>query len=102
MAAPIPIPQPSAMTDCIVAQSGWEEIVVAPGVTKPISGTVVALACNGKGVEIANKTIADGYIEAKDFGKIGIRFGSQIQTVGAGEYIQLTEGISLPEPAIEI
>lgn len=108
-ATSIPIRQPSATTDyvlvpmdCVVSHSGWEGIVVAPGVTKPTSGTVVAFECNGKGVEIANKTIADGYIETKDFGKIGIRFGSQVQTVGAGEYMKLAEGISLPERAIEI
>jgi len=108
-ATSIPIQQPSATTDyvlvpmdCVVSHSGWEGIVVAPGVTKPTSGIVVAFECNGKDVEIANKTIADGYIETKDFGKIGIRFGSQVQTIGAGEYISLAEGISLPEQAIEI
>ncbi|MBI5294266.1 MAG: hypothetical protein HY869_02240 [Chloroflexi bacterium] len=105
----VPIQQPSATTDyvlapmdCVVSHSGWEGIVVAPGVVKPASGTVVAFECNGKDVEIANTTIVDGYIETKDFGKIGIRFGSQVQTVGAGEYMQLAEGITLPEQAIEI
>ncbi len=108
-AMPIPISQPSATTDyvlvpmdCVVTHSGWEGIVVAPGITKPTSGTVVSLECNGKDVEIANRTIADGYIETKDFGKIGFRFESQIQTVGAGEYMSLAEGYSLPERAIEI
>lgn len=109
-ATSIPIPQPSATAtgyvlvpvDCVVTHSGWEGIVVDPGITKPTSGIVVKLECNGKDVEIANKTIADGYIETSDFGKIGIRFGSQIQTVGAGEYIELAEGISLPQRAIEI
>jgi hypothetical protein len=108
-ATSIPIQQPSATMDyvlvpmdCVVSHSGWEGSVVAPGVTKPTNGIVVAFECNGKDVEIANKTIADGNIETKDFGKIGIRFGSQVQTIGAGEYISLAEGISLPEQAIEI
>ena len=76
--------------------------MVAPGVTKPTSGTVTAFECNGKDVELTSDTITDGYIETKDFGKIGIRFASQVQTVGAGEYMNLVEGISLPEPAVEV
>ena len=91
-----------APIDCIVSHSSWRGTVVSPGVTKPTSGTVTALECNGKDVELTSDTITDGYIETKDFGKVGIRFASQVQTVGAGEYMDLAEGISLPEPAIEV
>jgi hypothetical protein len=66
------------------------------------SGTVTAFECNGKDVELTSDTITDGYIETKDFGKVGIRFASQVQTVGAGEYMDVAEGISWPEPAIEV
>lgn len=91
-----------APIDCIVSHSSWRGTVVAPGVTKPTSGTVTAFECNGKAVELTSDTITDGYIETKDFGKIGIRFASQVQTIGAGEYMDVAEGISLPEPAIEV
>ena len=108
VATSTPISQSSAPTDyvlvpmdCIVFHSGWEGIVVAPGVTKPTSGIVVAFTCNGKDVEIADKTIADGYIETRDFGRMGIRFRSQAQTIGAGEYMKIAEGYSLPEPSVE-
>jgi hypothetical protein len=107
--SPSPIPQPSATSDyvlvpidCIVTHSGWEGIVVASGVTKPTTGIIVAFQCNGKDVGLANTSIADGYIETKDFGKIGIRFASQIQTIGAGEFMKVAEGFSLPERASEV
>jgi len=105
----IPSGQPAASDeyalvpiDCVVSHSSWRGTVVSPGVTKPTSGTVTAFECNGKAVELTSDTITDGYIETRDFGKIGIRFASQVQTVGAGEYMDLAEGISLPEPAIEV
>ena len=91
-----------ASIDCIVSHSSWRGTVVAPGVTKPTSGTITAFECNGKEVALASDTITDGYIETRDFGKVGIRFASQVQTVGAGEYMDLAEGISLPEPAVEV
>lgn len=108
-ATPNPIPQASTAADyvlvpinCVVNHSGWKGVVVEPGVDKPTSGTAVTFECNGKEVEIANTTISDGYIETKDFGKIGIRFASQVQTVGAGEYTDVAAGYSLPEQVIEV
>lgn len=85
---------------CVVNHSGYTGIIVAPGVSKPTEGTVVSLECNGEKVEISNNTIVDGYIETKEFGKIGVRFGSMVATVGAGDSISVAEGRSLPQPAI--
>ncbi|MBC8874264.1 MAG: hypothetical protein H8E44_32920 [Planctomycetes bacterium] len=87
---------------CVVYHSGYEGIIVAPGVLKPTGGTVVSLECNGKKVDILDEAIADGFIETKEFGKIGVRFGSMVTTVGAGDFTSVGEGTSVPEQAIEV
>jgi hypothetical protein len=75
---------------------------VAPGVSKPTEGEVATFQCNGKAVAVSSATIVDGHIETKDFGKVGVRFGSMVATVGAGDYVSVAEGIVLPERAIEV
>lgn len=87
---------------CVVYHSGYKGVIVSPGVSKPTEGTVVSLDCNGKKIEISSKAIVDGYIETKEFGKIGVRFGSMVATVGAGDFTSVRKGSSVPERAIEI
>ena len=87
---------------CVVHHSGYKGIIAAPGVSKPMKGTVVSLECSERKVEISNNAIVDGYIETKDFGKIGVCFGSMVATVGAGDFISVREGRSIPVQAIEV
>ena len=87
---------------CVLYHSGYEGITVASKILKPTKGTAVSLECNGKKIELADKTIVDGNVETKDFGKIGIRFASMITTVGAGDYTSVKEGFSLPEQVIQL
>lgn len=86
--------------ECIVIHSGYEAIVVSPGVSKP-TGKLVALKCNGKIIETMDNKIIDGFIETKDFGKIAIRFNSMISTVGAGDFTAVPEGGKVPEKALD-
>ena len=86
--------------ECIVIHSGYEGIVVSPGVSKP-TGTLVELKCNGKIIETMDNKIIDGFIETKDFGKVAIRFNSMISTVGAGDFTAVPEGGKVPEKALD-
>jgi len=53
-------------------------------------------------VEISSQAIVEGQIETIEFGPIGVRFSSAVPTVGAGDFISVQEGSSLPERAIEV
>lgn len=85
--------------DCIVYHQGHRGEIVEPGVSKPTEGKVVSLECNGKTIEVTDGTIVDGFFVTQEFGKIGIRFPSAAMTVGAGDFINVAEGFTLPERA---
>jgi len=87
---------------CTIHHSGYKAVIVSPGVAKPLEGTVVSLECNGQDVELSGDSIIDGHIETKNFGKIGVRFGSMITTVGAGDFTAVPPGKSIQEPVVEI
>ena len=78
--------------DCTVYQSGYKGKVVAPRISVP-SGKVVRLQCNEKDVEITSNDMVDGYISTKAFGKVKVRFESDILTVGAGDFMSVAEKI---------
>ena len=87
--------------NCTVYHSGYKGTVVAPRISVP-SGKVVKLECNGKDVDITNNDMVDGYIATKAFGKVKVRFESDILTVGAGDFILVQEGVSIPERAKDV
>jgi hypothetical protein len=88
--------------NCIVYHSGYDGIVVAPGVSEP-SGTVASLKCSGKKVEITSSKMVKGIILTKDFGKVKVHFSSMVATVGAGDFTSDPgNGRSLPERVINM
>jgi hypothetical protein len=88
--------------DCIVYHSGYDGVIVAPGVSEP-SGTVASLKCGGKKVEITSTKMVKGIILTKDFGKVKVHFASMVATVGAGDFTSDPgNGRSLPERVINM
>lgn len=87
--------------NCVVYHSGYEGKIVAPGVSEP-SGKIARLECNGKDVEISSKDMAGGFIATKAYGKVKVRFGSMVATVGAGDFTSVPEGKTAPERVKDI
>ncbi len=86
---------------CVVYHSGYEGIVVAPGVSEP-TGKISKFECNGKDVEIASPEMAKGIIVTKAFGKVRVHFGSMIATIGAGDFTAVPDGHTIPEQTVEV
>ena len=84
--------------ECEVTHSGYEGMVVAPMRVAP-TGTIEHFQCNNYTIEIASNQMKSGIIETKLFGKVRVRFGSDIETVGAGEHIQVSPKMFVPAEA---
>lgn len=88
--------------DCVVAHSGYEGIVVAPAVSKPVKGIVVGFSCNEQEVEIVSDAFVDGCFETAEFRDICVRFRSMVSTVGAGDFTGVPPGVSVRKWAVEV
>lgn len=86
--------------DCTVYHTGYEGIVIAPGVSEP-SGKVTRLECNGKDVELTLHTMDHGIIYTQAYGPVKVHFGSMVATIGAGDFTS-TGGKAVPERAVDI